>query len=156
MSAKNIKFMIIFFTAFLVFLIGYLKYYSVSSADDAINVNIGNVAYQVVQQEQAIAKNNVLFSLVMKTYESDRSLKEIARAATQLQFPFAVGDDAKVKVGTYPKDGKKARTFGWKSYSIGMTFDDNNQLLDLDVADILGKDLNSNLVEAEFEESASE
>jgi len=95
----------------------------------------------VRQQNEIFANNTLLWGLVAEAYKSsDHSLVTFTKLAKDKRLPGRKDEKAFLQFETVKQNGLNARRVGWEKYSIMATFDAKDNLVDINVDDLLGKE----------------
>ena len=117
-----------------------VKHNITAQAQDAVKKKQEIAAEDVRQAGEIFTNNNVLWELVMEIQNgSDKSLANVTRLAKAKRLPGRKDEKAFLIFETTKVNGQNARRIGWEKYSIVATFDDKENLAQLNVDDLLGK-----------------
>jgi hypothetical protein len=140
MNLKNGLILSILFNIGLIALIVFVKKDAHAQAQDFVKSAMERSNSQLRQAAEIQKNNIVLWELVLQIMEAeDKSIANVTRLAKAMRLPDRENEKAYLTVDATSLEGNKARRIGWEKYNILVTFDDKNQVLDINADDLLGK-----------------
>lgn len=139
MSLKNGLIMSIVLNVLFVVLMFHIKNNAHNQAKDFVQRSVEPMRDELRQVGVVYANNQLLWELLVKVLDSDRTLRTATQLAKEVRLPNREGEKAFLKIEPFNANGQKGRRIGWEKYTIDLIFDDNDRLVSYSIEDIMDR-----------------